>query len=143
MELQLQLYFYHREIDKTPAEIFRTVDSDEALLKGIEKLTDIEYLNGALNSREAGTKGILRYGDSPVETEITSYTKNRRIELKKEITAGTLVTMFNVVPVEDRSEVTISTKLFTDSAATFAVYALKIPRIKKQFNQNMERLENS
>ena len=40
--MELQLYFYHHEIDKTPAEIFRTVDSDEALLKGFEKLTDIE-----------------------------------------------------------------------------------------------------
>ncbi|CAD2081525.1 hypothetical protein GCM10007275_20920 [Jeotgalicoccus coquinae] len=141
--MELQLYFYHQEIDKTPAEIFRTIDSDEALLKGIEKLTDIEYIGGALNSREAGTRGILRYGNSPVEIEITSYTKNRRIDLKMEITAGTLITMFNIVPVEDRSEVTISTKLLTDSPATFAVYALKIPRIKKQFNENMKRLDEN
>ena len=141
--MELQLYFYHHEIDKTPAEIFRTVDSDEALLKGIEKLTDIEYIGGASNSRETGTKGILRYGGSPVETEVIQYIQNRRIKLTMEITAGTLVTMFNVVPVEERSEVTISTKLFTDSPATFAVYALKIPRIKKQFNQNMKRLEEN
>ena len=141
--MELQLYFYHQEIDKTPAEIFRTIDSDEALLKGIEKLTDIEYIGGALNSREAGTRGILRYGNSPVEIEITSYIKNRRIDLKMEITAGTLITMFNIVPVEDRSEVTISTKLLTDSPATFAVYALKIPRIKKQFNENMKRLDEN
>ena len=141
--MELQLYFYHHEIDKTPAEIFRTVDSDEALLKGIEKLTDIEYIGGALNSRETGTKGILRYGGSPVETEVIQYIQNRRIKLTMEITAGTLVTMFNVVPVEERSEVTISTKLFTDSPATFAVYALKIPRIKKQFNQDMKRFEEN
>ncbi len=141
--MELQLYFYHHEIDKTPAEIFRTVDSDEALLKGIEKLTDIEYIGGASNSRETGTKGILRYGGSPVETEVIQYIQNRRIKLTMEITAGTLVTMFNVVPVEERSEVTISTKLFTDSPATFAVYALKIPRIKKQFNQDMKRFEEN
>lgn len=141
--MELQLYFYHHEIDKTPAEIFRTVDSDEALLKGFEKLTDIEYIGGASNSRETGTKGILRYGGSPVETEVIQYIQNRRIKLTMEITAGTLVTMFNVVPVEERSEVTISTKLFTDSPATFAVYALKIPRIKKQFNQDMKRFEEN
>ena len=141
--MELQLYFQHHEIDKTPAEIFRTVDSDEALLKGIEKLTDIEYIGGASNSRETGTKGILRYGGSPVETEVIQYIQNRRIKLTMEITAGTLVTMFNVVPVEERSEVTISTKLFTDSPATFAVYALKIPRIKKQFNQDMKRFEEN
>lgn len=141
--MELQLYFYHHEIDKTPAEIFRTVDSDEELLKGIEKLTDIEYIGGASNSRETGTKGILRYGGSPVETEVIQYIQNRRIKLTMEITAGTLVTMFNVVPVEERSEVTISTKLFTDSPATFAVYALKIPGIKKQFNQDMKRFEEN
>ena len=85
----------------------------------------------------------MRYGGSPVETEVIQYIQNRRIKLTMEITAGTLVTMFNVVPVEERSEVTISTKLFTDSPATFAVYALKIPRIKKQFNQDMKRFEEN
>lgn len=63
--------------------------------------------------------------------------------MELEIPAGTLVTMFNIVPVEDRSEVTISVKLLTDSAVSFALYALKIPAVKKQFNEDMKRLEGN
>lgn len=141
--MELQLYFYHHEISMSPEAVFNTINNDEQLLNTIEKLTDIEYINNIPNAREAGTRGILQYNDNPVEAEIVQYRPDRRIEVELEIPAGTLVTMFNIVPVEDRSEVTISTKLFTDSPATFAVYALKIPRIKKQFNQDMKRFEEN
>lgn len=138
--MELQLYFYHHEISRLPEEIFSTIDSDAKLLNTIEKLTDIEYISGALNGRETGTKALLQYDGSPAEAEIVRYRQDRRIELKIEIAAGTLVTMFNIVPVEDRSEVTVSAQLITESPVTFALYALKIPKIKKQFNRNMERL---
>lgn len=141
--MELQLYFYHHEINMSPKAIFSTINNDEKLLNTVKKLTDIEYINSTSGTRAAGTRGILQYNDNPVEAEIVQYRPDRRIEVELEIPAGTLVTMFNIVPVEDRSEVTISTKLFTDSPATFAVYALKIPRIKKQFNQNMKRLEEN
>ena len=138
--MELQLYFYHQEISKSPEAVFSTINNDEKLLETIEKLTEIEYINGASNSREAGTSGVLQYNGEAVEAEITQYTPDRRIEVELAIPAGRLVTMFNVVPVEDRSEVTISAKLLTDSPVSFALYALKIPAVKKQFNKNMDRL---
>ena len=141
--MELQLYFYHREISMSPEAVFNTINNDEQLLNTIEKLTDIEYINNIPNAREAGTRGILQYNDNAVEAEIIQYRADRRIEMKLEIPAGTLVTMFNIVPVEDRSEVTISAKLLTDSAVSFALYALKIPAVKKQFNEDMKRLERN
>lgn len=141
--MELQLYFYHHEISMSPEAVFSTINNDEKLLNTIEKLTDIEYINSTSNSREAGTRGILQYNGDAVEAEIVQYSSDRRIEVEIEIPAGRLVTMFNIVPVEDRSEVTISTKLLTDSPVSFALYALKIPAVKKQFNKNMDRLEHN
>ncbi|MGO1922871.1 MAG: SRPBCC family protein [Jeotgalicoccus sp.] len=141
--MELQLYFYHHEISMSPEVVFSTINNDEKLLNTIEKLTDIEYINSTSNSREAGTRGILQYNGDAVEAEIVQYSSDRRIEVEIEIPAGRLVTMFNIVPVEDRSEVTISTKLLTDSPVSFALYALKIPAVKKQFNKNMDRLEHN
>lgn len=138
--MELQLYFYHHEINMSPEAVFSIINDDEKLLNTIEKLTDIEYINNTSSSREAGTKGILQYNGGAVEAEIVEYRADRRIEVEFEIPAGTLVTMFNIVPVEDRSEVTISTKLLTDSAVSFVLYALKIPAVKKQFDKNMEKL---
>ena len=138
--MELQLYFYHREISLTPEEIFSVIKSDEKLLNTIEKLTDIEYINSTSMPREEGTRAILQYSASPVETEITGFRQDRRIELELEIPAGAVKAMFNIVPVEDRSEVTISAKLFTDSPVSFVLYALKIPSIKKQFDEAAERL---
>lgn len=138
--MELQLYFYHREISLTPEEIFSVIKSDEKLLNTIEKLTDIEYINSTSMPREEGTRAILQYSASPVEAEITGFRQDRRIELELEIPAGTVKAMFNIVPVEDRSEVTISAKLFTDSPVSFVLYALKIPAIKKQFDEAAERL---
>lgn len=138
--MELQLYFYHHEIDMSPEAIFNTINDDGKLANTIEKLTGIEYVNGAADTRKAGTRAVLQYNGSAVDTEITQYTPDRRIDVKSVIPAGTLVTMFNIVPVEERSEVTISTKLFTDSPVTFVLYALKIPAIKSQFNKNMKRL---
>lgn len=141
--MELQLYFYHHEINMSPKEVFKTIDNDEKLLNTIEKLTDIQYINSNSSSREAGTRGILHYNNNAVEAEIVQYRSDRRIEVELEIPAGTLVTMFNIVPVEDRSEVTISSKLLTDSPVSFALYALKIPAVKKQFNNDMKRLEHN
>ncbi len=141
--MELQLYFYHHEISMSPEAVFSTINNDEKLLNTIEKLTDIEYINSTSNSREAGTRGILQYNGDAVEAEIVQYSSDRRIEVEIEIPAGRLVTMFNIVPVENRSEVTISTKLLTDSPVSFALYALKIPAVKKQFNKNMDRLEHN
>lgn len=138
--MELQLYFYHREISLTPEEIFSVIKSDEKLLNTIEKLTDIEYINSTSMPREEGTRAILQYSASPVEAEITGFRQDRRIELELEIPAGAVKAMFNIVPVEDRSEVTISAKLFTDSPVSFVLYALKIPSIKKQFDEAAERL---
>ena len=141
--MELQLYFYHHEISMSPEAVFSTINNDEKLLNTIEKLTDIEYINSTPGSREAGTRGMLQYNGDAVEAEIVQYRADRRIEVELEIPAGTLVAMFNIVPVEDRSEVTISAKLFTDSAVSFALYALKIPAVKKQFNKDMKRLERN
>lgn len=138
--MELQLYFYHHEIKMSPEAIFNTINNDEKLLNTIEKLTKIEYIHSASNSRKVGTKGILQYNGAAVEAEVIQYSPDRRIEVELKIPAGRLVTMFNIVPVEDRSEVTISTKLLTDSPVSFALYALKIPVVKKQFNNDMHRL---
>lgn len=138
--MELQLYFYHHEISMSPESIFETINDDEKLVNTIEKLKRIEYKNAAPGTRETGTKAVLHYGGAAVDSEIVQYRLDRRIEVTSKIPAGTLVTMFNIVPVEDRSEVTISTKLYTDSAVSFALYVLKIPGIKKQFNTYMERL---
>lgn len=141
--MELQLYFYHHEINMSPELIFETINDDTKLINSIGKLKEIEYKNADSNTREVGTKGALQYGDATLDSEIIQYSSDRRIEVKSKIPAGTLVTMFNVVPVEDRSEVTISTKLYTESPVSFALYALKIPRIRKRFNTYMERFSQN
>lgn len=138
--MELQLYFYHQEINMSPELIFETINDDVKLINTLEKLKRIEYTNADYGTREAGTKGGLQYGTATIDSEIVQYSADRRIEVKSKIPAGTLVTMFNVVPVEDRSEVTISTKLYTDSPVSFALYSLKIPKIRKRFNTDMKRL---
>lgn len=138
--MELQLYFYHQEINMSPELIFETINDDVKLINTLEKLKRIEYTNTDYGTREAGTKGVLQYGTATIDSEIVQYSADRRIEVKSKIPAGTLVTMFNVVPVEDRSEVTISTKLYTDSPVSFALYSLKIPKIRKRFNTDMKRL---
>lgn len=128
--MELKLYFYHHEISVSPESIFKVFNDDAELINMMEKLHRIEYVNGVENDREPGTKAVLKYDESSIETEIQVYENDRRFEVESKIPAGTLHTMFNIVPVEDRSEVTISTKLFTDSPVSFALYTLKIPRIK-------------
>lgn len=138
--MELKLYFYHHEISVSPESIFKTFNDDTELINALEKLHHIEYTNGVLNDRTPGTKAVLKYDESSIETEIVVYENDRRFEIESKVPAGTLVTMFNIVPVENHSEVTISTKFFTDSPVSFALYALKIPRIKKQFDGAMKRL---
>lgn len=136
--MELQLYFYHDELNMSPEEVFSTVNSDEKLINKLDKLKDIEYINAAPDTREKGTKAMLLYDGSRIETEVIQYRADRRIEFNMKVPAGTLKTMINIVPVEDRSEVTISTKLVTDSPVSFALYSLKIPKLKKQFNKAVE-----
>lgn len=138
--MELKLYFYHHEVSMSPESIFEIFNDDTKLINAVEKLQGIEYKDGALNDRTPGTKAVLKYDDSSIETEILVYENDRRFEVKSKVPAGTIVTMFNIVPVESRSEVTISTKFYTDSPVSFALYSLKIPRIKKQFDDVMSRL---
>lgn len=141
--MELQLYFYHHEISMSPESIFNIFNDDAKLINAVEKLQKIEYINGTVNDREAGTKAVLQYGGSSIETEITVYRDDRRFEVKSSLEGGTLNTMFNIVPVEDRSEVTISSVLHADSVLNSAKYAVKIPGIKKQFNNEMKRLSDN
>lgn len=141
LELQLQLYFYHKEIEKSPEYVFSVLNNDQELLDRVQKLTAITYNSDATNQRSVGTEGILVYNEANINTEVIFYTDNRRLEFESYVPAGRLWTMVNIVPVEGRSELTISTKLITDSPVSFALYALKIPRVKKQFNDIVGRLE--
>ncbi|QQD84980.1 hypothetical protein [Jeotgalicoccus sp. ATCC 8456] len=141
MELQLQLYFYHKEIEQSPEYVFNVLNDDQKIIDRVQKLTAITYNSDVTNQRSVGTEGILVYNEANINTEVIFYTDNRRLEFESYVPAGRLWTMVNIVPVEGRSELTISTKLITDSPVSFALYALKIPRVKKQFNDIVGRLE--
>ncbi|CAD2080542.1 Polyketide cyclase / dehydrase and lipid transport [Jeotgalicoccus aerolatus] len=136
--MELQLYFYHDELNMSPEAVFEVLNNDKKLISQLDKLTDIEYKNAAPDTREPGTKAVLFYDGSKVDTEVVQYKADRRIEFDMNVPAGTLKAMINIVPVEDRSELTISAKLVTDSPVSFALYSLKIPKVKKQFNKAVE-----
>lgn len=141
MELQLQLYFYHKEIEQSPEYVFSVLNDDQKVIDYVDQLTDIAYDTEGVNQREVGTNGLLVYDGTNINTEVTFYTDTRRLEFESYTPAGKLWTMINIVPVEDRSELTISTKLITESPVSFALYALKIPMLKKKFNEIVGRLE--
>ena len=140
MDLQLPLYFYHHEINATPDVIFEVINDDKEILNRVTKLSGFTYKNGGENHREEGTEGSLQYDNSAYKTKITHYSDERRLEFKTDLPSGVLTTVINIVPVEDRSELTISTKFNTESPVSFALYVLNIPRVKKEFNDAVKSL---
>ncbi|WP_040929014.1 hypothetical protein, partial [Nosocomiicoccus massiliensis] len=111
--MELQLYFHNKEVELLPETVFEFLNSDQWFLNNINGLSRISYESNNENTRDEGTPFVVTYNGTDYKGKINKYVENRRLEITIFGYDYIIKTMINIVPVESRSEVVISSVLET------------------------------
>lgn len=132
--MELQLYFHNKEVELLPETVFEFLNSDQWFKNNINGLSRISYESNSENVRDEGTPFVLTYNGTDYKGKIDKYAENRRLEFTIFGYDYIIKTMINIVPVESRSELVISSVLETHSVSTLLKFGARKFSITKQLN---------
>lgn len=138
--MELQLYFHNKELELLPETFFEYLSSDEKLIDSIEGLSDIKYVSESKDLRREGTKFQITFNGQTYLGKVTKHVENRRLEFTIYGFDFLLHTMINVVPVESRSELVISSDVETSNLGTYIRFVGRKLFVTQQFNNILKPL---